>query len=174
MESIIVYIHGISKLTWLTIGILALVSVLHALSLRQIIKWTFRSHLWVMGSLWSVVVLMAVYLAISLPRINYHSQLLPMIGVILLVVGLITATYHEFLLGWQRSMGARFFEMDNSTAVNWITKGLYRFLKNPMYDGFLLFFVGLYLLKGQPDYLVLTISSLLLLNIFLARIENKR
>ncbi len=53
-----------------------------------------------------------------------------------------------------------------------ITGSLYSFLNNPMYDGFIFIFIGLGLILGIKIDFYLAAWSFLLLNIFLASIEN--
>jgi len=68
-------------------------------------------------------------------------------------------------------MGRQFFLRENKK--QWITSSIYKYLKNPMYDGFILIFLGLTLMRGTTENLLLALSSFLLLNIFLSRIESK-
>lgn len=161
-----------SPFTLVLTGLFALVTLTHGFSLRHVIKWSFRLHLRVMGLLWLLVVIGALTLTILIPDRQPPTIFSRMLGYLLVIGGLTLSVWHMRVLGWQQIMGGRFFE--SSYNHTWTTKGLYRYLKNPIYDGFLLIFVSLFFLKSQLDYLLLAVSSSLLLNIFLARIENKQ
>ena len=67
-------------------------------------------------------------------------------------------------------MGLRFFYLEKDNRVE---NFLYRFLNNPMYDGFILVLVGLGLWRGVVEDFYLAFVSFILFNIFLATIENK-
>lgn len=159
-----------SPFTLVITGIFALVTLIHELSLRHVIKWSFRIHLWVMGPLWLLVVFGVLMLTTLMPDRQSSITLNHRLGYLLVIGGLTLSVWHMWVLGWRQAMGGQFFEQ----SYTWTTNGLYRYLKNPIYDGFLLIFLGLFFIKNQGDYLLLAVASGLLLNIFLAPIENKR
>lgn len=70
----------------------------------------------------------------------------------------------------KQAMGYRFFSYEK---IKWLSLGFYSFLKNPIYDGFLLIYLGMWFLTGNQTNLYLTLESFLLLNGYLAFIENK-
>lgn len=124
-----------------------------------------------MGSLWLLVVIGALILMTLIPDRQSPTIFSRILGYLLVMGGLTLSVWHLWVLGWRQAMGSRFF--DSSYNHTWTTKGLYRYLKNPIYDGFFLIFVGMFFHKSQLDYLLLAVSSILLLNIFLAPVENK-
>ncbi len=54
-----------------------------------------------------------------------------------------------------------------------VDEGPFRYLQNPMYDSYLLTFVGLALWKANAQYLVLALESYVLLNLVEGRVENR-
>lgn len=95
----------------------------------------------------------------------------PSIGVLLLVFGLILVVWSRLILGRAGAMGIRWFLPEKVSA--WETRGPYHMFANPMYDGFILIFLGIGFWLGTVENFILAIASLLLLNVYLARIENK-
>ncbi|QQR55027.1 hypothetical protein IPG41_00400 [Candidatus Peregrinibacteria bacterium] len=91
------------------------------------------------------------------------------IGLITLIAGLYLSVKSRILLGRHQAMGIRFFLPEKATKI---TGSLYSFLNNPMYDGFIFIFIGLGLILGIKIDFYLAAWSFLLLNIFLASIEN--
>ena len=82
-------------------------------------------------------------------------------------VGLVAASFLQ--LGPRRTFNGAFFDSGTADAVSGAT---YRWLENPMYDGFWLSFVAIALIEANAAYLVLAAASYLLLNRFEARVEN--
>lgn len=163
-----VFDFEISSNTWIIVGLWLLVTILHALSLRRIIPWSFRAHLWALGFLWLIVIIISpLYLLFSL---SIGRGYFPALGIATLLLGGGIVVWHSRILGWKRLMGQRFFE--SCPADRWITTGLYRYLTNPIYDGLAVVFFGFFLWRGNIDFLLLATVSLLFLNVFLARIEN--
>jgi len=91
------------------------------------------------------------------------------IGLIALIAGLYLSIKSRILLGRHQAMGIRFFLPEKTTKI---TNSLYSFLNNPMYDGFILIFIGVGLLFGIRENFYLAGASFILLNLLLARVEN--
>ncbi len=72
-------------------------------------------------------------------------------------------------LGHDQAMGLRFFLPEKAIRV---VTSIYRFLRNPMYDGFILVFMGLGLALGIAADLYLALVSFTLFNVLLASVEN--
>lgn len=73
-------------------------------------------------------------------------------------------------LGAERTANANIFGRGPKQPVD---SGLFRYLENPMYDSYILAFVGLALWKANAQYLLLALESYVLLNLVEARIENR-
>lgn len=133
----------------------------------QRMRW-WQIHLTVNGILWIAAFVWIVALQFVLPRVDV-LDVSRAIGITMAIVGILIVGYTRHLLGREQAMGVRFFFPERLRRVN---SSLYRYLRNPMYDGFLLVLVGLGLSLGiQGDYL-LAVVSFVLLNVSLAQIEN--
>lgn len=64
--------------------------------------------------------------------------------------------------------------ISSTQKIEWITKGIYSYLHNPIYDGFVLMLVGLALVTQLSFNLILAFASFMLLNVFLASVENSQ
>lgn len=159
----------VSPWTWLVFSLFTLLACLHALSLKRFIPWSFQTHMNVMGSLWSLWNVSVVALVFTLPRTSTFPAGARVAGVLLVLIGLTISTWHRFLLGRAKFMGGRCFDRKYDT---WTNGSLYKYLKNPIYDGIILAFLGLTLWRENTDFLLLAFVSFLLFNIFMARIEG--
>ncbi len=128
-----------------------------------------------MGSLWNLWNAGIVALVLVLPPTTPMPADARAVGVVLVLVGLVVSIWHRLLLGRARFYGGRCFSRQYDTHV---AGGLYkqvvfdRWLRHPVYDGIILAFVGLTLWRENTDFLLLAVSSFLLLNVFMARIEG--
>lgn len=73
-------------------------------------------------------------------------------------------------LGPERIANGHFFERGPRTALG---TGLFRWLRNPVYDSYALAFVGVGLASANGVYLLLAGESYLLCNLMEARVENR-
>jgi len=131
---------------------------------------SWRLHSLINGSLWMVLLVWIL----MFQWISQHSTYplwLGVVGFVTLITGLYLSIKSRLLLGRHQAMGIRFFLPEKATKI---TSSLYSFLNNPMYDGFILIFVGMGLIFGVKADFYLAAWSFLLLNIFLASIENYR
>ena len=92
------------------------------------------------------------------------------IGAAASLVGLALVADAAARLGFAGTLNGHFFGRGPKQRVG---NGTFRWLRNPMYDGFFLLFVGEALLIPNAVYLVLAAESVLLLNLFEARVENR-
>ena len=88
-------------------------------------------------------------------------------GLFALAAVLFVASFGQ--LGLRRTFNGYFFD---SGSPKLVSGAIYRWLENPMYDGFWISFVGLALIQANAAYLVLAAASYLLLNRCEAKIEN--
>ncbi|MEX2586717.1 MAG: methyltransferase [Actinomycetota bacterium] len=73
-------------------------------------------------------------------------------------------------LGPERVANGYFFGRGPTEAVE---GGVFRWLRNPMYDSYLMAFLGLALFKANAVYLIMAAESYLLFNVIEARVENR-
>lgn len=135
-------------------------------------KRGFFIHFTITALLWAALYFM------FLLRNSTHDMPLPIstswlaeIGTILTYLGVALAIWSIALLGVRRMWGIRYFSKETKPSVE--KRGPYRFLKNPMYAGFFFIFLGAALTQNSLFYLVAAAESFLLLNVCLARFENK-
>ena len=135
---------------------------------RELIVRIWPIHYWVNGLLW---ILFAVWIIL----INVMSGdvvfpvFLQLVGLALCIFGLLLSADGLRRIGLKQVMGYRFFCSDN---LKWTSSGSYSMLNNPIYDGFVLVFLGLGLFRGLYLDFYLAAASILLLNVFLATVEN--
>lgn len=134
---------------------------------------SFRSKLWKLhltfnGVLWFAFVGLITAVQFSFAHSAYPA-VIKIFGVAFTFFGAMLVAKSHFLLGINRAMGLRFFFPEKTKQIK---SGAYRFLNNPMYDGFMLMLLGLALWLGIREDLYLALASFFLLNIFLASIEN--
>lgn len=156
------------SVTLFALFFLALV-FLHAASLRRLIPWSFSAHLLVMGVLWAAWNGWVAYLAFSLPVGRQFPASVRFLGLLFIVAGVATILWHRFILGRERFFGGRSFTPAWETRTQ---RGLYHYIKHPVYDAMLVIFLGLWLWRGQSAFLGLAVLSLILLNIILVKIER--
>ena len=131
-------------------------------------KKAWNRHLVTNGILWLVLFADVLALQFILPRQDL-PPLTRLLGLIMILGGVALVAWTRILLGRDQAMGNRFYFPHTTRKV---LVGPFPFVRNPMYDGFILILVGLGLSLGIYGDLVLAGVSFLLLNVWLARIEN--
>ena len=91
-------------------------------------------------------------------------------GAAVVLVGLALVVDASARLGLAGTLNGYFFGRGPQAPVR---TGTFRWLANPMYDGFFLLFVGTALLLGNAAYLVLAAESVLLLSLLESSVENR-
>ena len=137
------------------------------LALRQ--RW-WNQHLLLNGILWLVVFAWVLLLQRLLPH-EATTLAKSIIGWVLIGLGAVLVSWSRLLLGRHQAMGIRFFLPERARQVS---SSLYRYLNNPMYDGFILLLVGMGLAFGLRENFFIAVASFILLNLLLARLENPR
>lgn len=128
----------------------------------------WQIHLKLNGTLWLIDAGWIIAIQFYLTRYQYPFEA-RFFGFLLIIIGLFLVAKARLLLGRSQAMGIRFFFPEKAHRI----KGsLYRFLNNPMYDGFILIFVGGGFALGIVENFYFALASFLLFNIFLASIEN--
>ena len=127
------------------------------------------THIWGNGILWSMPIFWTVAMQFYLPRTLDVSPLIKLTGIFLFIGGAVLVFKVSFLLNFPELMGLRFFY---PTRTKRVSSSLYRFLNNPMYDGFLLMLFGGGLWLGIKENFYIALVIFLLMNLFLASVEN--
>lgn len=91
-------------------------------------------------------------------------------GIPVLAVGVILFVLAFRELGFAGMANGYFFGRTRKTPVR---SGVYRLLKNPMYDSYAVILIGVGLYTTNAAYLLLAGESLVLLNLVEARVENR-
>ena len=165
------------------ISLFALVTVLHYLSLKvqakhefytkTFGKYGFQIHCLITGFLWILLFVAFIFTDKSnYPNLSiFNSYLFKPMGFLLSLIGIVLIFWSGSLLGLKKAWGIRFFEKKYKDIIE--KRGPYKFLVNPIYDGFFVYFLGKTIVTDSLLYLFLSLESFLLLNIFLARFENQ-
>lgn len=159
-----------------------LVTLLHYYSLciearfhwysRHFGKAGFWIHFVITGALWFWVTLVfMVPPASATAPLPFSFPFMKLVGQAITLIGLLIALWAIILLGIPRMWGVRYFKSSRDDVIE--HRGIYRVLKNPIYDGFFLIFLGSALSSNSLFYLYGALESFILLNCLLARFENK-
>lgn len=133
-------------------------------------KHLWRIHCWLNGTLWFILIGWVVFIQFNSNVVEF-SIILQVLGLGVFLLGLMLAMINLKRLGFEQAMGYRFF---SQCKPEWIFTGIYSYLHNPIYDGFVLIFIGFGLWRGIVTDLYLGVISFLLLNVFLASIEKEK
>ncbi len=161
-------------------GFATIVTLSHALTLlwvqrNQNVPIGIREKVWhrhiiVNGNLWRLLFLWVVG-----AQIYFFQKVSPnafSFGIFLVGIGLwLVVSSYLRLGGFEMAMGKRFFFPEKNT--EWLNIGIYTYLKNPMYDGFVLLLVGFGMLFGAIEDYYLAITIFVLFNGILAFIESR-
>ena len=113
------------------------------------------------------IVLSAIFYFL-IPSMNIISELFRLIGMMVLLVGLSIMSVALGSLIRHRTA----YDFAPSTAL--VTDGPYRFSRNPMYVGFVLFLFGLALLSGNVIALVLPLLFFIIVNAMFIPFEEEK
>lgn len=130
----------------------------------------WRIHFIFNGILWVINLAGAVWEQFSPPDISYTGAI-RVGGLVFIILGAWLVAKSGKALGIKRTMGFNIFFPEKT---EWLRSGIYKFLNNPMYDGFILLFAGLGFALGITENFIYAAETFLLLNIFMASIENQK
>lgn len=138
-------------------------------------NYEFKKKFWNLhysfnGILWIILFGWIILIQFSKGKIEF-SYSLKALGLLLFLTGAVLSFLSTKKLGLRQAMGYRFF---TKKKLKWLSSGSYKILSNPIYDGFILIFLGLGFLTGITINFYLTIVSFLLLNVILACFENEK
>jgi protein-S-isoprenylcysteine O-methyltransferase Ste14 len=156
---------------FLTVAVDILVFILQ-LRGKKFTKWfgknSFRIHMVLTGFFWVLSICLLVLLQFEKHPLFHHSDIIKYAGLVLLIFGLVIATWGFMLLGVKRSFGLNFFEEN----VPIVRKSLYKSIKNPeeygfwvALAGFALFTRSLYNLVIASEFITLMIPLMVVENI---------
>ena len=173
------------ELFWATVGLFLLSSGLQAglIYLQQtsgrLAGW-WGSHAFFVYNVitlvpWAAFVLLFAALQFSQhPSLPWGNLWFQVIGGILIFSGASLALWVAILLGPARLNGLGYFAPAMiDVKEERVISGPFRWMKNPMYTGFFLVFLGIALGKNSLYDLAIALESLLLLNGFQAGVENR-
>lgn len=102
----------------------------------------------------------------------FFNPLFPPIGLFINLIGLILIIWSGLLLGIRRAWGIRYF--DPKFVNSHEKRGPYKYLDNPIYDGFIMLAFGKALMNNSMTYLIISIECFIIFNVFLSNLENKK
>ena len=129
----------------------------------------FIVHAIISMTLWSLNALFIFALQFSDHPSLHNFPPMSMIGGIFLVIGIIIGLLGYLTLGLSRSLHYNFFFPSKKTVV---TKGIYKYLYNPQYEGFFLILLGFALFTDSLYNLFIFLEFLILIPL-LSYIESK-
>jgi protein-S-isoprenylcysteine O-methyltransferase Ste14 len=139
---------------------------------RKLTKWlgkrAFNFHMAVTGSFWIVTACLIIILQFEVHPLFHSNIFVKYAGLIMLVLGLILATWAFKLLGLKRSMCLNFFEEN----VPVVKTSLYKYIENPMDIGLWTALFGLALFTGSVYNLVIAFEFVVVM-VPHAMLENK-
>ncbi|MEA1885692.1 MAG: methyltransferase [Bacteroidota bacterium] len=143
---------------------------------RKLTVWfgknAFKFHILVTGSFWLITFCLIILLQFEKHPLFHHSDILKYIGLILLVSGIILASWGFSLLGLKRSMCLNFFEEN----VPVVKSSLYKYIENPEDYGLWIALIGLALFTGSLYNLAIALEFIIIMipHIMLENIPLKK
>jgi len=166
---------GVFTLTIISVFLTILIeSIIFILQIkgRKLTRWfgknAFSLHMVLTCSFWIVTFCLIVILQFEKHPLFHNSILLKYTGLILLISGLILATWAFKLLGLKRSLGLNFF-LENVPVVENI---LYKYLKNPEDYGLWIALVG-FAVFSRSFYNLIIAFEFIIIMIPHIMLENK-
>ena len=146
----------------------ALVTFSHAIFLLKAKKSLWELHFALNSILWSALLTWLSFAQFQDTDLIF-SEPIKWAGLLIAVAGVFLVFRVATVLNLEELMGRRFFYPSESKKID---GGIFKYLNNPMYDGFILILVGLGFYLGLSFDFYLAGASFILLNVFLASVEN--
>ena len=149
--------------------------LLHLQKRKCLTKWlgqiAFKVFCFITFIPWILFVISETFLVryTSFP-IPIYFGVMKILGWILVGTGVILIIWTIQTIGFKNFAGYRFFMDKQSTHLT--RSGIFAYLKNPTYVGFVLLFIGIGLIVNSLEQFVLALLSFILLNCIEARVEN--
>ncbi len=162
----------------LTMGVFALATAINTASIALQQKCGLPSRLFRKGDWFAHLALVTpawVWCLVLLRRLGQHvrwplPEMLHLLGLPVLGAGVILFLFAFRELGFAAAANGYFFGRTPKTPVR---SGVFRVLKNPIYDSYAIGLAGVALLSANAVYLLVAAESVLLLNQVEARVENQ-
>lgn len=122
-------------------------------------KNAFKFHMLVIGSFWLITFCLIVLLQFEKHPLFHHSNILKYAGLILLLTGIILASWGFSLLGLKRSLCLNFFQED----VPVVESSLYKYVENPEDYGLWTALIGLALFTGSVYNLAIALEFIIIM-----------
>jgi len=130
---------------------------------RRLTKWfgknAFNIHMIVTEIFWVITFCLIVILQFEEHPLFHNSIVLKYIGLILLISGIILASWAFRLLGLKRSLCLNFFEEN----VPIVKKSLYKYIKNPEDYGLWIALIGFASFTGSIYNLVIAVEFIIIM-----------
>lgn len=136
----------------------------------HLLKSLWNIHYWANGTLWLLVIAWIIWIQIN-SKVAEFPFVLQLVGIGLFLLGLYLTLVSFRKLGLKQLLGYRFFSKEE---YQWTSLGIYSYLHNPMYDGFVLMLLGMGLWREITADFYGALVAFLLGNIFLASIEKEK
>jgi protein-S-isoprenylcysteine O-methyltransferase Ste14 len=108
---------------------------------------------------WAIALCLIAILQFEKHPVFHHSMALKYIGLILLITGLILASWGFSLLGLKRSLCLNFFEEN----VPVVKESLYKYIKNPEDYGLWMALIGLAVFTGSLYNLAIAVEFIIIM-----------
>jgi len=122
-------------------------------------KNAFTIHMILTGIFWAITFCLIVILQFEEHPLFHNSTVLRYIGLILLIAGIILASWAFRLLGLKRSLCLNFFEEN----VPVVKKSLYKYIKNPVDFGLWIALIGFAIFTGSIYNLAIAVEFIIIM-----------
>jgi protein-S-isoprenylcysteine O-methyltransferase Ste14 len=123
-------------------------------------------HSFIIVPFWIIFIIFASQLQLNL-LFQYTFTNLWIVGLLLLLTAVSLFVSAIKIIGNGALTNSNFF-----TPQKKVISGVYRYFKNPMYDSYALFFLGLGLIFSNWSYIILSVLVWILLNCIESKVEN--
>lgn len=139
------------------------VNLIFQLKGKRLTKWfgknAFNIHMILTGIFWVITFWLIVILQFKEHPLFHNSIILKYTGLILLISGIILASWAFRLLGLKRTLCLNFFEEN----VPVVKESLYRYIKNPEDYGLWIALIGFAIFTGSIYNLVIAVEFIIIM-----------
>jgi len=129
----------------------------------RLTKWfgknAFNVHMITTGTFWTITLCLIVFLQFGNHPLFHRSISLKYAGSILLISGLVLASWAFNLLGLKKALCLNFFEEN----VPEVRESLYKYIKNPLDYGLWMALVGFAIFTGSIYNLVIAVEFIIIM-----------
>ncbi len=147
--------------------------MLHKVTTLSHVSTSAMTRLWtrhcvVNGALWLLTLAAVMWMVLASVSTTWPTWVTG-VGAVLAVIGSVASLAQFVMFGSEQAMGIHFFF---PTKTQQQRTGVYHYLKNPMYDAFVLAVVGFGLFRGSVTLLAFSVIMVIVLHGYLAPREN--